>query len=136
MNHLTKYAFSTAALLSVMVLTGCISTSVTPLSGRNYPALQPEDVVIYLHEQDIQAEYDKIAIIYARGDYAMTDEARMFKAVRKKAARLGANGVILQDVREPSTGAKVADHFLGVGADRRGELLAIYVRPATPRRDD
>lgn len=136
MIHLTKYAFSTVALLSVLVMTGCISTSVTPLTGRSYPSLQPDDVVIYLHESDIPADYDKIALIYARGDYTMTDEARMFKAVRKKAAKLGANGVILQDVREPSTGAKVADHFLGVGADRRGELLAIYVRPAAPQSDD
>lgn len=130
MIHQAKFALSTAALLSVLVFTGCVSTSVTPLSGQSYPSLQPDDVVIYLSEQDIPAEYDKIALIYARGDHAMTDEARMFKAVRKKAARLGANGVLLQEVREPSTGAKVANHLLGVGADRKGEMLAIYVRPA------
>lgn len=128
-NSIT-YRVSTSALLAVLFLTGCISTSVTPLTGRTYPPLHPDEVVIYVHERDIPAEYEKIALIYARGDHAMTDEAQMFKTVRKKAAKLGANGVILQQVSEPSTGAKVADHFLGVGADRRGELLAIYVKTA------
>lgn len=130
MIHSTKYLLPTAALLAVLFVTGCISTSVTPLTGRDYSPLHPDEVVIYLHEQDVPADYDKVALIYARGDHAMTDEAQMFKSVRKKAAKLGANGIILNDVREPSTGAKVADHFLGVGAERRGELLAIYVKPA------
>lgn len=132
MTHASK-STATALLLSLfLVLSGCITTSVTPLTGRTYPPVHPDDVVIYVRETDVPAEYEPVALIYARGDYASTDEAMMFKSVRKKAAKLGANGVLLQDVDEPSTGAKVAHHFFGLGADRKGELLAIYVRPAEP----
>ena len=114
-------------ILAALALSGCISTSVTPLSGKTYPPVHEDEVAIYLTEEDIPGEYEKVAIIYAKGDYATTDEALMFKTVRKKAAKLGANGVLLQEVTEPSTGAKVAQHFLGTGANRRGELVAIYV---------
>ena len=122
------------ALVAVVAiaLAGCITTSVTPLSGKTYPPLHADEVTIYLREADIPSEYEKVAIIYAKGDYATTDEAQMLKAVRKKAAKLGANGVLLEEVTEPSTGAKVANHFLGTGANRKGELVAIYVKRPNP----
>jgi hypothetical protein len=47
--------------------------------------------------------------------------------MRKKAAELGANGVLLQQVVEPTKGAKVANAFLGTSANRKGESVAIYV---------
>lgn len=122
------------ALVLALAVSGCITTSVTPLSGKTYPPVHADAVTIYLREADVPGEYEKVAIIYAKGDYATTDEAQMFKAVRKKAAKLGANGVLLEEVTEPSTGAKVANHFLGTGANRKGELVAIYVRPAEPQQ--
>lgn len=124
-----RHILPAAVLVLALVVTGCISTSVTPLSGKQYPPVHEDEVTIYLRAEDVPREYEKVAIIYAKGDYATTDEAQMFKAVRKKAAKLGANGVLLEEVTEPSTGAKVAQAFLGTGANRRGELVAIYVRP-------
>jgi acetaldehyde dehydrogenase (acetylating) len=60
----------------------------------------------------------------------MTNEEAMFKSMRKKAAELGANAVILDAVTEPSTGGKVASAIFGVGGERKGKALAIYVFPA------
>ncbi len=114
-------------LAAAVLLTGCISTSVTKLSTRSYTPLTPEDVTIYLYEEDIPGDYEKVALITARGDYAMTDEAKMFKKVRQKAAKLGANGVLVETVREPSTEAKVANFLFSTTANRKGEMLAIYV---------
>lgn len=124
-----RYALTAAVL--ALVISGCISTSVTPLSGKTYPPVSEADVVIYLDEADIPGPYEKVAVIYARGDYAMTDESLMFKTVRKKAAKLGANGVLLREITEPSTGAKVAQVLLDTDASRKSELIAIYVLPAT-----
>lgn len=124
----------TYLLFSSLLLAACVSTNVTSLSTGTYPPLQPEQVVIYLQEEDVPGPYEKIALIHARGDYATTDERAMFKQVRKRAARLGANGVLLQRVKEPGTGEKVAHHILGIGADRRGEMIAIWVEP-TPNDD-
>lgn len=129
MHTTMKRVFVLFVVTVSVALTGCISTSVAPLTGKTYPAVHADEVTIYLRDDDIPGAYEKIAIIYARGDYALTDEAQMFKSVRKKAAKLGANGVLLQEVSEPGTGAKVANHLLGTGADRKGELVAIYVKP-------
>lgn len=113
--------------LCLTVLTSCVTTSVTRLSSSNYPRLHPDQVVIYLNEEDIPGKYEKIAIIYAEGDYELTDEAQMYDKVRKEAAKLGANGVLQRGIKDPSTGAKVANAFLGTGANRKSEMIAIYV---------
>lgn len=126
-----KKAF--AVLIPALLLFGCITTSVTPLSGRSYPPVNESEVVIYLQEDDIPRSFEKIAVIYARGDYSLTDEAHMIKKVRRKAAKLGANGVLLHEIKEPSTGAKVAKAILHTEANRKGEMIAIYVTPPDAR---
>ena len=55
----------------------------------------------------------------------------MFASMKKKAAEIGANGVILDAVSEPSAGAKVAAAIFGVSAQRKGKAIAIYVIPGT-----
>lgn len=117
-------------ILVLPLLAGCVSTNVTSLSSSQYPPVHPEEVTIYLDEEDIPGEYEKMALINARGDYSTTDERAMFKAVRKRAAKLGANGVLVRRVKEPGTGEKVAHHFLGIGADRQGEMILIRVHRA------
>jgi hypothetical protein len=116
-------------LLGLLLWTGCVTTSVVPLNGRQYAPIDPRDVVLYLDEADIPDTYEKVALIYAQGDYSLTDQTQMFEKVRKKAAGLGANGVLIQQVKEPGTGAKVANAVLGTEANRRGEMIAIYVTP-------
>ncbi len=124
-----KNYFLATILFCAVLLTGCVTTNVTPLNNKSYTPLEPADVVLYLDEADIPGPYEKVAILYARGDYTLTDEAQMFDKVRKRAAKLGANGVLIQRIKEPNTGDKVARVFLGTEADRRGEMIAIYVIP-------
>jgi hypothetical protein len=57
----------------------------------------------------------------------------MANSQRKKAAKLGANGIILGDQKDPSTGAKLAQAFFGTSADRKGKSVAIYL-PADSAR--
>src|SRR5438105_10701588 len=52
---------------------------------------------------------------------------------RRKAAALGANGVILASMKDASTGAKIANAFLGTGANRKGNAIAIYIPSDTSR---
>jgi len=55
----------------------------------------------------------------------------MYKSMRKKAAELGANGVIIENTEDPGTVARVAKAWLRISADRKGNALAIYVHPDT-----
>lgn len=119
--------------ICALLLTGCVSTSVTSLNNKPYPPLQPSQVVLYLDEADIPGEYEKVAILYSRADHNLTNENKMLKNARKKAAKIGANGLLLKRLKEPNTGDRVAQVLLGTQADRRGEMVAIYVLPTTPR---
>lgn len=53
----------------------------------------------------------------------------MFEKAKQKAATLGANGIILGEVNEPSEGAKIAGAIFGTGTTRRGHVVAVYVYP-------
>jgi hypothetical protein len=70
-----------------------------------------------------------IALLNASGEYGFTDDTQMYNAMRKKAAKLGANGVILDAITEPSTGAVLAGALLPwePPAQRTGKAVAIYV---------
>ena len=85
--------------------------------------------MLYLDPADIPGAYEKIAIMYASGDHLLTNESHMLRQARKKAAKIGANGILLQRLTEPGTGDKVARVILGTEADRKGEVIAIFVQP-------
>lgn len=69
-----------------------------------------------------------------RSESNWTNEQMMIAAARKMAAQIGANGILMPKVQEPSAGAKVAAALLGVGTTRRGEIVAIFYRD-TARTD-
>ena len=47
--------------------------------------------------------------------------------MRSDAGKLGANGILYASIDEPGTGAKIAGAVLGVGVNRRGQVVAILV---------
>ena len=128
MGHKSLFRqFCTVSFL-LFFLTACIRTQLTRLSDSSYSAIDPEEVRVYLTEDDVKGEYDKIGLIHAQGTASWTNEQQMIEAARKKAASIGANGIILGNINEPSSGAKVAAKIFGTYTTRRGEVVAIYVK--------
>ena len=118
------------ATLVVLLLSGCVSVNASRLEpGAARTPLKPDQVTIYRNAAQVKVSYIEVALLNATGDYAMTNEGQMFDEMRKKAASLGANGVILDSLSEPTTGAKVAQAFLGTQAARKGKAIAIYIDP-------
>lgn len=116
-----------------LVVAGCVRTSLTRLGRTAYPPTVPDSVRIYLEEGDVPGPYEKLALIQASGESNWTTTEQMFDRVREEAATVGANGVLVEGVDEPSAGAKVAGAFLGTGSQRAGRMVAIYVRADTTR---
>lgn len=114
-------------LLVAVIFAGCVQTTATMLSSKNYPELTPEEVTIYLEESDIPAEFEKLALLNATGSTAHTNEQQMYEAMKKRAAKIGANGILFQPIDEPGQGAKIAGALLGTGTNRKAEMVAIYV---------
>ena len=92
------------------------------LSGQAYAAISPESVSIYIQKPDF--EYVVIGIVEARG-MGFTNEARdqelAIQALKREAAAIGANGVIISD----STQQIVSVSKDGTSTERRIKGLAI-----------
>lgn len=124
-----------AIVLALPVLPGCVTTNATVLgtaTAQRAP-VPPEQVALYRIASQVPGRYEEVALLNSAGDSGFTDEARMFQSMKKKAGQIGANGVILDAVSEPSAGAKVAAAIFGVSAQRKGKALAIYVFPGGTR---
>ncbi len=96
---------SVSAPLLVLLL-GC-STSSHVMIGTARPPISPESVRIYLQPPP---QYEQIATLDAtsQGSFAITSQQNMDKAVarlKEEAAKLGANGVLLQGVQDQQTGS-------------------------------
>ncbi len=118
---------------SLLVLAACVTVSKSVLDRSFQSAPVPkESVYVYLPGDEIP-EHTRVAILNAKGDADVTDEGDMIDRLREEAGKLGANAIVLGDIREPGLGEKVASAFLDTSADRRGQAIAIFV-PELVRR--
>lgn len=98
----------TLAVFSLeLFLVGCAASSHV-LVGTARPPISPDQVKIYLHPP---AKYEEVAVIDASsrgGAPAFTDQQKMNKAIARlkdEAAKLGANGILLEGAGEQQAGA-------------------------------
>jgi hypothetical protein len=94
------------ALLLAAMLVAC-STSSHVMIGTAHPPISPESVRVYLQPPE---RYEEIATIDAssQGSFALTSQQNMDKAIarlKEEAAKLGANGVLLQGVQDQQSGS-------------------------------
>ena len=114
--------------VGAVLSTACVYTGATVLdSSAQHPAICPEAVRLFTGADKVPGEYGEVAVLTSKGDVDLTSEEGMVKSQRKKAAKLGANGLILGDQKDPSTGAKIAKAVLGTSANRKGRATAIYI---------
>ncbi len=98
----------------------------------------PAAVKLYTVPDRVQQPYREVALLNSVGQTSYSSEGDMIKSMREKAATLGANGIILSGIDEPSAMAKIAGQVAQIGADaigqiaqisaeRKGSAVAIYV---------
>src|SRR5690554_1936345 len=116
-----------AVLATVLLATACVTVNKSVLSRSRIAYPVPRDDVQVYFAGDTVPEHERIAILTGSGDDEMTNQAQLIDKLREEAGKLGANAIILNEVKEASTGAKVAQAILGTSANRKGEAIAIYV---------
>jgi uncharacterized protein YbjQ (UPF0145 family) len=87
-------------VLIALATSGCMRTSVVPLSQETYPAVMPDSVRIFLSVDEVTGEYEQIALVDAYEEGSCTGSLcigrdSFVRELKKKAGELGANGVIL-----------------------------------------
>lgn len=102
-----------------LIAVGCVSVNKSVLSRERVgQPVQKEEVQVYFADDSVPA-HERIAILNAKGDDALTNEGQMIDKLRAEAGKLGANAIILGEVRDASTAARVAAAVIGTPAMRK-----------------
>ena len=123
----------TLALL-IFLGTGCTSVSHTVLMPNLTPVL-PEEVQIFLPGDSIPP-HDRVAILAGKGSDNWSDQSELLQHLRRRAGELGANGVIVGEVEESSSGEKIVGYLTGFGSNRNQEAIAILLRSNIEREEE
>lgn len=93
------------AAMAALGLSACTSSHI--LVGQQRPPISPDQVQLYL---DPPAVYEKVAVLESNNNasFALTSQQKTNKVIerlRAEAAALGANGILLQGVKDQYTGS-------------------------------
>jgi len=137
------YKFTVAAALG---LTACATSHV--IVGKVRPPISPDAVQLYLHPP--ATRYEEVALLESSSKHSFSFTAQgktdaVILRLKEDAAKLGANGILLEGVGNEATGSVgtgvgsatgVGHSMLGVGIGTSGTVfvksgkgLAIYVPP-------
>jgi hypothetical protein len=129
----------TVAVMVALLTLSCVSTGTTVLNPSSHRlSVTPDKVVIYTSADKVPGKYEEIAILSSQGAYTVAHDEVFYESFRKEAAKVGANGVILSAIDDPSTGQKVGSAILSAFlipntmANRKTQATAIYVFPVPP----
>jgi hypothetical protein len=115
-----------ARLLALMpAAVACVHTNAAVVEATNKLApICPNGVKVFPDTAGVPPYYQEIALLNSSGASLYTTESGMIKNQRKKAASLGANGIVLHGFREPSAFVEIVG---GAFAKRKGAALAIRI---------
>jgi hypothetical protein len=122
-----RSAFVIGFALAVVACTRTNAALMDASPSAKLASTCPEAVTLYSSADKVPGQYREVALLNSTGSTGFTSEGGMVKSMRKKAAAVGANGIILQDIKEPNAATKVVGAFLGTGSERKGKSVAIYV---------
>ena len=105
----------------------CVTVNKSILDRSFMDSPVPMDSVHVYLPGDQVPEHTRVAILNAEGDTDNTDEAEMIDALREEAGKLGANAIVLGELKEPSLGEEVVAAFTDSSTYRRGQAIAIFV---------
>ena len=132
-------------IAAILIFTGACTTSHVMI-GNARPPISPEQVVIYTRPPEMP--YEEIARIEtsSQGSFSFTAQGKtdaVIRRLKEEAAKLGANGVLLEGIGDQASGSigtgggstSYSSHSsvgggvgIGVGLSRKaGGGLAIYV---------
>ena len=115
-------------MVVLMGLSGCVNTQVTRLeAGPARAARAPQDVAIYQSPDQVPRAFKAVALLDSTADTDLAGYGDIYASMRKKAAAVGANGIILGDQLEPSPLLRLAGEVLNGNTYRHGRATAILV---------
>jgi hypothetical protein len=123
-------------VLCLVIAVGC-GTRTQVLATNPGLSLSPtcaEAVPVYPDRTTVPYDYYEVALITSEGNAAYNGNGDVLKAMRSKAATLGANGMILNSLGASHATVKVIGAAVGSNdAERQGRAIAIWMPSDTAR---
>ncbi|MFL5468707.1 MAG: hypothetical protein ACJ8AE_02795 [Gemmatimonadaceae bacterium] len=113
---------------SLVMAAACVRTNAALIDPTVHLARTcPSAIKLYTAPDRVPKPYREVAILNAKGESNWSDEGDMIESMRDKASEVGANGIILNGIDEPSALTKVIGEVAKTGSQRKGKAVAIYV---------
>lgn len=110
----------------IAVLSSC-ATGSSIVTGNIRPAIDPTAVKVYLKPP---VRYETIALVEASSDVEFSSQSaqnRTIKELKKQAAKLGANGVLLTNTENKTSGGFIINGIYTTSDKKVARGEAIYV---------
>lgn len=120
-----------AGVLLAAALAGCVSTRAHLLIADPYLPVPEAEVRVLASRSALPEGCTPLVVIRARGDVDLTTGNQMIAAARRRAARLGANTLVVDQIRDPHAATQLAAVLFGTPDPRRGRMLGLRC----PRED-
>ncbi len=131
-----KHIWALPLVLGALAASACgVRTHTTDISPSVTRAATCDEAVdTYTSRAAVPHDYYELAWISAEGNSVYTSDGKIVAQIKKKAADVGANGIIVNDFTEPKATTKVIGAAVGANtADVKTSALAIYM-PADAQR--
>jgi hypothetical protein len=133
--------------IGLLSVAGCVTSHV--IVGKVRPPISADQVQLYLHPPALK--YEEIALLESSSKHSFSFTAQgksdaVIQRMKNDAAKLGANGILLQGVGDKATGSVgtgiggatgAGNSVVGIGFNSSGTVfvksgtgIAIYVPPA------
>lgn len=125
-----------ACITLVVALTACATHS-NIVATNPALSLSPtcaEAVDVYADRDRVPYDYYEVALVTAEGNSVYTGNGDILKAMRGKAASVGANGLVINSIGATHATVKVIGAAVGSNdAERKGQAIAIWMPSDTAR---
>lgn len=136
-----KFTYQAVVPTVFALLSACrsVSTNATLIDPASHLVKTcPAAVKLFTTPDRVQQPYREVALLNSSGQTSYSNENDMIKSMREKAAKVGANGIILNGIDEPSAMAKLASaaaqvaadatgRYAQISAERKGRAMAVYI---------
>jgi hypothetical protein len=125
------------AVIAVLVALPACRTQSNIIATNPALSLSPtctDAVAVYADRDHVPYDYYEVALVTAEGNSVYTGNGDLLKAMRNKAASVGANGLVINSLGATHATVKVIGAAVGGNdAERKGQAIAIWMPSDTAR---
>ncbi|MBT8337430.1 MAG: hypothetical protein KJO11_12555 [Gemmatimonadetes bacterium] len=114
------------AIVALASIAGCVTVHKTVLMDRSSTPVPASEVYVFLPEDEIPEDCERVALFDAEGEQDLTSEADMLDKMREEAGKLGANAIQIREVRDAGTGERIVGAVFDTPVERRGNAIALW----------